>query len=151
MDEPAFARRAKFVFTQGRIAAVPAENEVNVTPPIDDERGAAVVVEFAGVDLVGRLAHRIYAGLHGANPLARGVHVGGDVGILVRPRVGDIGHAVEVFSGWMMHRADRVSVAVVGEVIDVGGSADQAHGEGGEEPAEASSCGGESDHEFVVM
>ena len=129
VDLAAFARSAEVVFAELGFAAVATEDEVNVALAVYDERGATVVIEFTGIDLVRGFAHGIHARVDRTDPFARSVMVRGNVGVFVWARIGDVGHALVMFGGRMLERADGVAVAVVGKIIDVGGTGETAAGE----------------------
>ena len=139
-----FAERVPAIF---RVAAVRAEDEVDVALAINHERGLAVIVEFARIDLVRRFAHGAHASLDGSDPLGRGVDVGGDIRVFVRPLIGDIRDTLIVFAHRMLEATDRIPVTVVGKVRDVGGGADATDGQGAEQSEEPAERGDRVDHE----
>ena len=121
MNLSAFARGAEVVWAEFSFAAVATEDEMDVALAVDDERGAAMVVEFTGINLVRGFTHGIHPSLEGADPFPCGVIIGRYVGIFVRAGIGDVGHALVVLGGRMLECADGVAVAVVGKMLDVGG------------------------------
>ena len=128
-----------------------AEDEVDVALAINHERGLAVIVEFARIDLVRRFAHGAHAGLDGSDPMGRGVDVGGDIRIFVRPLIGDIRDALVVFAGGMLESANGIAIAVVGKVSDIGGNADATDGQGAEQSEEPAERGDRVDHGHSVL
>ena len=94
-----------------------AEDEVDVALFVHDKRGPTVVVEGSGVHLIRGEAQGVDASPHGPGPGAGRVGVSGHVRILMRSLVGDIGHAVEMLGGRVLHVADGLSVAIVAEVV----------------------------------
>jgi hypothetical protein len=55
-----------------------------------------MIVEFAGVHLVGRLAHRTNAGLDWTDPLSLRMNIGGNIGVLMRSLIGNVSDPVEM-------------------------------------------------------
>ena len=121
MNLSAFARGAEVVWAEFSFAAVTTEDEMDVALAVDDERGAAMVVEFTGINLVRGFTHGIHPSMEGADPFPCGVIIGRYVGIFVRAGIGDVGHALVVLGGRMLECADGVAVSVVGKMLDVGG------------------------------
>ena len=117
MGLPSAARSPELVFTEQKRPSVSAEDEVDVALSVYDKRGSSMVIEGSRVDLIRRESHEIDASPHGASPGASRVGVSGHVRVLMRPLVSDIGHAVKILGGRMLHVADGLSVAVVAEVV----------------------------------
>ena len=107
----------ELVITEQKRPTVTAEDEMDVALCIHNKRGPAMIIESSGVHLIRGNAHGIEASPYGASPSTSRMRVCSHVRILMRPLVGDIGHAVEILGGRMLHVTDGASVAVVAKMV----------------------------------